>query len=629
MSQQNYIDSLVNVSLSATTDSLSRCRVSLQLSSYFQTKDSLRSAMYKRKATGILSHLSTEKKILEASLIFAKHYLNERSYDEAMFYSLKALNLAKKAGVEKDIVGSYFYIGSIYLSKGDRQKALDYFMPAYKLAHKLNDKELMAHLNSSFGAVYLQQSQFDSAVVYFRRSLDHFETIPADDEYTMINLQNIGSALIGKGSFDEGQPFLRRALELAKKRHDKNAETTILFNISNGYQRSGDFTKAESYTIELIKEAEKYGFKLLEVYGKVLLANIKKDQKVYDAAILQSKEALALVYKEHFTSLIPTLYDILVACYENKQDYKEALKYKNLSVQFNDSLSSIENASYIEEIKHKYNLQQKNQELALKTELLHETETSDRQKTVIIVSLLVVCFSGLLSAFFYNQRRKIKEELIKKTIFSENQNKHFEAFINGQEQERKRIASDLHDGLAQNLVMLRMGISNLEMPDPEQQDKLIHYSNEIDRMIEETRKISHNMMPDVLVDLGLEKALKSLINEINSNHPSLHIQLLVTEPFKTPVSRIEIQLYRVIQELLNNILKHAEASSCEIILSSTDTEVKAMVKDNGKGFDVNSKKKGIGLQNIYSRVNSLNGVVDIKTELNKGTVVNLTIPTTL
>jgi two-component system NarL family sensor kinase len=261
----------------------------------------------------------------------------------------------------------------------------------------------------------------------------------------------------------------------------------------------------------------------------------------------------------------------------------------------------------------------------LKTELIQQIEKTGKQKTVIIISLLVLGVSGLLSAFLFFQRRKIREELARKNTVLENQNKNFEAFINGQEEERKRIASDLHDGLAQNLVMLKMGIRNFNLPDKEQQEKLNYYSSELDTMIEETRRISHNMMPGVLVDLGLVKALKSLVAELNANHPTLQTTLSISEPFATLPSDLEIQVYRIIQELLNNVIKHSGASNCDIRLTSNASGIYVELKDNGKGFDTKSAKTGIGLQNIQSRVNSLNGKLSIDSASGKGTSVSFRI----
>jgi two-component system NarL family sensor kinase len=624
LGQQRHLDSLVKLT-STLPDPVERCRILLELSQLYQKSDSTRSAAYKQKAVALSAKLNDDQQRLHANLVFAKHYLNNRSFGEARSYTDKALSLVKQDGNKKDLATILYYSGCIYLSQGDSKKALDEFIRSYKLAETAGDTDLKAHVNSSFGVIYQQQGQLDSALLYYKKSFDYFESTTGNSEYSMSGSQNIGNILLAKGSFSEGQAYLKRALELAKQRKDMNAEMIVLGNISNGYEREGKLELAALYATELVKDAQKSGFLLQELYGKTLLSTIKLDEKKYDEAILKAKEALVLAEQAQIPDFIVSLYEMLVAGYEQKGDFQQAYHYKNKLVQLKDSLSAIENKSYIEEIKHKYNLQQKNQELLLKTELIQQIEKTGKQKTVIIISLLVLGVSGLLSAFLFFQRRKIREELARKNTVLENQNKNFEAFINGQEEERKRIASDLHDGLAQNLVMLKMGIRNFNLPDKEQQEKLNYYSSELDTMIEETRRISHNMMPGVLVDLGLVKALKSLVAELNANHPTLQTTLSISEPFATLPSDLEIQVYRIIQELLNNVIKHSGASNCDIRLTSNASGIYVELKDNGKGFDTKSAKTGIGLQNIQSRVNSLNGKLSIDSASGKGTSVSFRI----
>jgi signal transduction histidine kinase len=621
---QQQPDSLVKLS-STLSDKVERCRIFLELSRLYQKSDTVQSKSYRQKALALAAQLNDDQQKLKAHLVFAKHYLTTRYFDEARTHTDKALSLVKPNGNNEDLATIRYYSGCIHLSQGNSRKALDEFIQSYRLAEASGDSDLQAHVNSSFGVIYQQQNQLDSALVYYKKSFDYFERTTGNTEYSMTGSQNIGNILLAKGSFTEGQTYLKRALDLAKQRKDINAEMIVLGNIANGYEREGKLELAEFYAAELVKDAEKTGFLMQELYGKTLLSTIKLDEKKYDEAIRQAKEALVLAEQVKMTSFMVPLYEMLVAGHEQKGDYQHAYHYKNKLVHIKDSLSAIENTTYIEEIKQKYNLQKKNQELLLKTELIQQIQKTGKQKTVIIISLLVLGVSGLVSAFLFFQRRKIKEELARKNMALENQNKHFEAFINGQEQERKRIASDLHDGLAQNLVMLKMGIRNFNMPDQAQQEKLNYYSAELDTMIEETRRISHNMMPGVLVDLGLLKALKSLVADLNTNHQDLQTTLSVSEPFIKLPPEVEIQLYRIIQELLNNVIKHSGATACDIRLSAGSEGIRIGLKDNGQGFEKKHAKTGIGLQNIGSRVNSLNGTFTIDSAPGKGTLVSILI----
>ena len=626
-SQQAYPDSLIRLA-AATADTSERCRIYLELSRYYDKNDTLVARRYMRNALGLEKAQKDEKKLIQTQLVFAKHFINLRQADEAKRYADKASGLIEKNGGGKELAMLHYYNGCIYLLKGDSKRALDDFIRSYKLADASHDETLKAHVNASFGVIYQQQNQLDSALVYYKKTLAYFEANDPKSEYTMVGLQNIGNIFLSKGAYAEGLTFLKRALEQAEARNDRLAQMTILGNMANGYLREGKLEAAETYASKLAQEAEKNGIPLQVLYGKTLIASIRTSQKKHDDAIRDSKEALVLAEQLKMASFVTTMYELLITNYEQKNDYKQAYAYKTILMHYKDSLSEEENKQYIEEIKHKYNLQQKNQELLLKTELIRQIQTSNRQKTMIIASLVIIVLTGIISVFLYMQRRKIKDELRRKDLDLENRNKHFEAFINGQEQERKRIASDLHDGLGQNLVMLKMGVSNLKAGDPEQQDKVNNYTREIEQMIEETRKLSHNMMPGVLVDLGLLKALKSLVSEINLLHPSLHTELIIAEPFRKMPAHTEIQVYRIIQELLNNVIKHAAASQCRISLSSAGQNISISIKDNGRGFDNQAPKTGIGLQNVQSRVNSLNGKLSIESGLNQGSAFTITLANT-
>ncbi len=626
VAQNRYADSLETLLHKVYKDSLAKqCQIYLDLAKCYQSLDTVKSLGFQKKAIAIVGQIDNEKAILQSYAMIARYYLNDGEYEEVIHYSDKALLIATKIGDFKSAAKLYFYIGSAYIPQGNSQKALDYFMLALKMADKAKDNDMKAHVNVAFGVVYQRQNQADSASVYFKRSLDYFEQ-KRDTPFIITGLVNVGGVLLTKSNYAEGQQYLKKALDITKQRRDKLAEVNVLYNIANGYQREGDLKRALEYATYSLKEAEENKLINLIIYSQALLANIKMDQKEYDDAIIQSKEGLALAYQEKILPIILSFYEMLILCYEYKKDYKHAFEYEQRSVHFRDSIAVTENNGYIEEIKQKYNLEKKDQELELKTALVAQVESSNKQKTVIIISLLVVVLSALISFLFYFQRRKIKEELALKNANYEKQSQYFKAFITGQEQERKRIASDLHDGLAQNLVMLKLGVAKFKLTDQEQQYKLVDYANQIDGMINETRKIAHDMMPDVLMDLGLQKALKSLVSGVNSNHSTLKTVVTVVEPFTKIESKIEIQLYRVVQELINNVIKHSEATLCEISLESTPSGLSLSFKDNGKGLVLDSKTNGIGLNNIHSRITSLNGTVQMNGQLNAGTQIEITIP---
>ena len=200
--------------------------------------------------------------------------------------------------------------------------------------------------------------------------------------------------------------------------------------------------------------------------------------------------------------------------------------------------------------------------------------------------------------------------------------------ITGQEEERKRIAKDLHDGLGGLLatVKLQFGALQKEMQKISELNVYKKTNNLIDDACVEVRKIAHNMMPDALMKLGLYDAVKDMAENINENN-KINIRVNNIGFEKRLDETKEVMLYRIIQELLNNILKHAEAKNIIIQFSQHENELTLTVEDDGKGFDVETaiNKGGLGLKSIRSRVDYLKGKLEVDSEMGVGSTTTVRV----
>ena len=204
-----------------------------------------------------------------------------------------------------------------------------------------------------------------------------------------------------------------------------------------------------------------------------------------------------------------------------------------------------------------------------------------------------------------------------------------EAVLEAEDRERVRIARDLHDGIGQMLAAARMALGNF-LAKKNIEDTDIQTSLDLlEDSIREIREISHNMMPGALTKLGLPTALKQFVNRINSLE-ILQINLQIVGVKERLNEKTEMMLYRIIQEILGNIMRHAEATKVNIELIKHDDELVLIVEDNGKGFDSEKiKNQGIGIKNIASRVEYLNGSVNFDSAMGRGTSVIVEIPLSL
>ena len=262
---------------------------------------------------------------------------------------------------------------------------------------------------------------------------------------------------------------------------------------------------------------------------------------------------------------------------------------------------------------------------------------SIRQKStlnyLLTTSVVVLLIVGSLLYRNFRHRQQLarqREELQQQHIQQLEMDKQLiavDAMLKGQEEERSRLAKDLHDGLGGLLSGVKYSLSNMKdnlIVTPDNMAVFERSLDMLDTSIKELRRVAHNMMPEMLTKFGLDEALKEYTNAVNATkllavkYQSLGMEDRIEKS-------TEIIIYRIVQELLNNVLKHAEASEAFIQLIRENRRLNIVVEDNGKGFDTGilNDNKGAGWTNIHSRVEYLKGQMDLHSEPGKGTLVNI------
>jgi PAS domain S-box-containing protein len=208
------------------------------------------------------------------------------------------------------------------------------------------------------------------------------------------------------------------------------------------------------------------------------------------------------------------------------------------------------------------------------------------------------------------------------------------AIINGQEKEQKRIAAEIHDGIGQMLTSLRMKLEQIQDRTATPDRDVVMVNTMLAKLITETRRICADLLPSVLEDFGLQSAIDDLVNTCKDADPKIAF-LLDTNIRQIPLSReLEISVYRILQESLNNVIKHSQASSVEIYIDTSGDDLNVMIKDNGKGFYFDSQqlhlknmaRKMNGIRGMKERAELLSGTFNINTEPGRGTIIQLEIP---
>jgi signal transduction histidine kinase len=507
-------------------------------------------------------------------------YQKQGALQKSLENQFSALKLYEHLSFKKGISYCLNNIANVHYNMGNNSKALEYHQKSYQIKKEMHDEYGMAGSLVNIGNIYFEQKDFNKSISTLKESLFMLRKI-GDREYLSACLNNLGSALINIGKNDEALPLISEALELRIKEGDKKGMMSSYINLANACFNLGLFSQNKS---------------------------------ALEEALQLSKQISALPEQ--------------VMLYKNLSDISEktgnttlALSYLKQHLLLQDSLLNTNLNSEIAEMQTKYETEKKEKEneLLKNENALKELQLSQErgQRNILIFIILFILLSTAFITLAIRNNNKIK---LNKTLLQQERIKLTE-ILQTQEFERKRISRELHDGVGQMMAVVKMNVSAIE-PDPKYKE---HYKKSIeliDKSCEELRQISHQLMPGALIRGGLKEALEELAMYMNNaGNTSVFIDL---NGFETrPTEIIEINLYRIIQELLSNILKYANAKEVHIQLTNEHGIITLMVEDDGIGLDIEKLKNsnGNGWHNINSRVNLLKGNLEIDSKIGKGTVV--------
>jgi two-component system NarL family sensor kinase len=306
---------------------------------------------------------------------------------------------------------------------------------------------------------------------------------------------------------------------------------------------------------------------------------------------------------------------------QNKSD--EAYLLLQESIIIKDSIINESSEQKIAELQAQFDTEKKKEQIA------QQQLKISKRNVLLVVLLAVLVLSFFLFRLFYyrykfKQEQKLQQELVKEEL------KRSKAILESEENERQRLARELHDGVGQLLSASKLNLSSLTSNKctPEEKLRLQQSMDTLDDSIKEIRYISHNMVPDVLLNFGFVRAVQDFISRVNqTNKLKIHFE---SNGFEESMldNTGKLMLYRIIQESVNNTIKYAEATQISIQLSADTTEISLLMEDNGKGFDVDEAKQkgGIGLRNIQLRTDYLKGKLDIESSPKNGTTIIIEIP---
>lgn len=540
----------------------------------------------------------------------ANTLIRQNNSNEAVKYLIKGIELAKEVNDERTILINLNSLGVVYENLKEWGKAKETYLAAIDLAKKQNNSIILTILYLNIGKISAILLEKDGGTDYFLKA-EEIAKKNNDKVRLALIYQNLGRNLYRSEKYDKALSYSLAAKELLEKNKDQYALEKVYSSLTDIYHKIGDYEKSYQYSLKkdtLSKEL--YNSESLQKINEIN-TKYQTEKKQNELNILNKQNQIQSL--ELNKSKLENLNKKLLIDKTNSQ-----LNYQNLVINQNQiSLREKE-------------LQVKND--AQQINLLNEQTTIQKlqikQRNQTIVALIVASLLIVIIGYLFYIRYKLTQKTELQNLLSSQQELAAKAVIEAEEKERKRISGDLHDGLGQLLSVASMNLSvlgsKLKFEDMECDKAYNQTVNLLKESYQEMRSISHQMMPNALLKNGLPEAVQSFLNEIN---PELIQVSFHAEGFKTRLdSNVEIVLYRVIQECINNVIKHAKAQHLDVQMELLEKSLNCIIEDNGVGFDKTAPSNGIGINNIRSRVNFIKGNLDISSSPKKGTSISIYVP---
>lgn len=531
--------------------------------------------------------------------------------------NLEALSLARKIGTKQQLADCLFNAGSSYNNLGMYNEALDLYLQAAEKLEALRDDKMLSVVYDNLGGVYTNSFQFEKALQYHRQAFQLAERLRDKQAMAKI-LVNKGITELALKQLGSAKNDLNKGLEWSIKIRNPYIESIAYKSLADWYIETGNPDQAlvsarKAYQLAVHVKSNYAQYEAL----KVLTASFDEKNEP-DSVIRYGKQALDFGKENQFTTDRYKLLDLLAKSWEKKGDLKQALNDYKQFKQLHDSILLSGEKIKMQRIQNDY------QKAKSQNEIFHLQSAQKKQQLVIwsliITTIVLGIFAFLLFKVNKSRHRMIEQEII--SLKQEEDLKAAQLILETQEEERLRIAKDLHDGLGGLLSGIKLTIQNAEQLKENEQKAL----KQLDDAMTEMRRISHSMIPEALSKFGLADALGDMCRSLESAGKfRMSCQFFGLEERLS--SELETNLYRIVLELINNAVKHAEASEIYLQLLQQDQLLTVTIEDNGKGFEpeILDRASGMGYKNIQSRLKLIRGNWEIHSEPGKGTSIHLEI----
>ena len=573
----------------------------------------------------LLKQLSAEQKN-EKTGLYADYYLATWLYQQNKLDTAIKLNTVVFAAYQKVFPYDSMYVklfrlnGNIFLRTGEYDKALQADLDFLKLAEDKKDTTGMIASTMGLGNVSNKLQKKEEALKWYYSALNLMQNNVYKRKFSFI-YNNIAIVHYKLNNKDSMFYFVKKGLSYSKESGDLTDYANALFLYGGMLAEFNQPQVAEQAFKEGLEERKKIGdiYYVISDMAQFALFYLNTNQPQKGIALCL--EGLGLAKKNQEPNM-DDLYESLARNYKAAGDYKNATKTLEDFLTLKDSIYGKNSAEALAEMQTKYDVQKK------ENTIIQQQYDLTKKNYFIYASAGLLAATVLIAVAFFKNRQK-NQRLKMQEVLLEQKKKTTQAVMQAEEDERKRIALDLHDSVAQKMVVAKLNLEAFEngLPNltPEQKDVYNNIFSLVDESCTEVRELSHSMVPQAFFKSGLTDAIKSLTNKIENKN--LHVTFSAAGDLSNLAQNSELMIYRIVQECIQNVLKHAKASRLDIALIAENNELDITVEDNGIGFNTEAGiNESVGLKNVRSRIEYLNGTLDINSQPGSGTVVAFYIP---
>ena len=564
-------------------------------------------------------------KLFVSSVIKDFYQIYSLNFDSAILFTNEAKELAISNGWHKEAAYASMCGGIANYLRGDYKKALPEFLYAARTFDSLQLDSGIARVHNEMAVFYHKNKEVNKAF----RALEISEAAAlraGDIEALGTSYGNHAAFLSRQGRWEEAYPYVLKTLDIRLEQNDSVGLGYIYLDLAEHEMQKGDFEKAQKYVSQSTEIRQLIGDRQGVAVNTVINGENYFAIGEFKKAIPYFLRTIELAKPIGFTDLIRFSYDMLQQAYINIGDYEKAYEYLQQNRIFNDSIFNIEQSKTLLDLETRYETEKKEQQIVLQEAQLDEQKAILERNRIGLIASFVAFLLVMIIGLLWKNRIQKKQELMINEERLNAREAEIKATIASQEKERSRYARDLHDGFGQMISVLNMNLENLqEDAKPDERQRVYNASSKvINEMYDELKNICFDLMPQTLVKHGIKSGLQEFVSRVNSTN-KIFIELNVFGIEERLSDTLEISLFRIAQEWINNILKYSDASNVTLQLTSDDKEITLLIEDNGRGFNkmLLIDSKGNGWKNLNTRTNLISGHLEVET--NPGVIGNTLI----